>query len=105
MYTPRCFWLLGFEGQRHWPGLCRALTSVSAEARGWADDTRFADGPSRAKHSEELVRLLDAVFAGRDLAEWAATFDEHKVLQRRHCKAGTAKQALRSRHCEIGTAK
>ncbi len=66
----RWFWLLGLQGDRHWPDLVRAV-----ERPLWLTDPRFADMRARREHCEELVRLLDAIFVTRPLAEWGQIFD------------------------------
>jgi crotonobetainyl-CoA:carnitine CoA-transferase CaiB-like acyl-CoA transferase len=66
----RWFFLLGLQGQRHWPDLVRAV-----ERPEWLDDPRFATMRDRRHNAAELVRLLDAIFATRPLAEWGAIFD------------------------------
>ena len=66
----RWFWLLGLQGQRHWPDLLRAI-----ERPEWFEDPRFATMRSRRENCPELVRLLDEIFATRPLAEWGAIFD------------------------------
>src|SRR6266480_376827 len=66
----RWFWLLGLQGQRHWPDLLRAV-----ERPDWLEDPRFATMRSRRENCPELVRLLDQIFATRPLAEWGAIFD------------------------------
>src|SRR5438445_5497115 len=66
----RWFWLLGLQGQRHWPDLLRAV-----ERPDWLEDPRFATMRSRRENCPELVRLLDEIFATRALVEWGAIFD------------------------------
>jgi crotonobetainyl-CoA:carnitine CoA-transferase CaiB-like acyl-CoA transferase len=66
----RWFWLLGLQGQRHWPDLLRAV-----ERPEWLDDPRFATMAARRENVTELVALLDAIFATRSLAEWGRAFD------------------------------
>ena len=68
------FWLLGLEGDRHWPGLVRAVGRPEL-----ADDPRYATVASRMQHGPELVQILDAVFATAPLAHWAAAFDREDV--------------------------
>ena len=65
----RRFWIVGLEGERHWPPLARAVGHPE-----WLTDPRFATGRDRAAHAAELVALLDEVFATRDLASWAEVF-------------------------------
>lgn len=45
----------------------------------WADDPRFATGETRREYAPEIVRLLDDVFATRDLADWRRILDEAGV--------------------------
>jgi crotonobetainyl-CoA:carnitine CoA-transferase CaiB-like acyl-CoA transferase len=66
----RWFWLLGLQGQRHWPDLVRAV-----ERPEWLADPRFATMAARREHGPELIALLDAIFATRPLVEWGAIFD------------------------------
>ncbi|MET0897178.1 MAG: CoA transferase [Mycobacterium sp.] len=65
----RRFWLVGLEGERHWPPLCRAVGRPD-----WLTDPRFANPRVRAKNSAELIGALDAVFGGKTLDEWAEVF-------------------------------
>lgn len=65
----RRFWIVGLEGERHWPALCRSLGRDD-----WLTDDRFATARSRAANARELIGELDAVFATRTLAEWAEVF-------------------------------
>jgi len=66
----RWFWLLGLQGQRHWPDLLRAI-----EREEWLTDPRFATMKARRENVGELVVLLDEIFATRTLAEWGEAFD------------------------------
>ena len=66
----RWFWLLGLQGQRHWPDLIRAV-----DRPDWLDDPRFATMQARRTNCAELVGLLDALFATRPLSEWGVIFD------------------------------
>jgi crotonobetainyl-CoA:carnitine CoA-transferase CaiB-like acyl-CoA transferase len=71
----RSFWIVGLEGDRHWPALARAVGHPE-----WIADARFADGRSRAVHARELIGALDEIFATRPLDEWAAAFAEEPEL-------------------------
>jgi formyl-CoA transferase len=51
--------------ERLWSGLCRAM-----ELPHLVDDPRFVTRSARAKHVPELMAILDAQFATRDLADW-----------------------------------
>ena len=66
----RWFWLLGLQGQRHWPDLVRAI-----ERTEWLEDPRFATMKARRDNVTELVALLDEIFAGRTRSEWGEAFD------------------------------
>jgi crotonobetainyl-CoA:carnitine CoA-transferase CaiB-like acyl-CoA transferase len=70
----RWFWLIGLEGDRHWPDLCRALDRPE-----WIDDERFATAGARRDHIRELIALLDEVFATRTRAEWGDALDREDM--------------------------
>jgi crotonobetainyl-CoA:carnitine CoA-transferase CaiB-like acyl-CoA transferase len=65
----RRFWVVGLDGDRHWPPLARAVGHPE-----WLDDPRYATAMSRREHATELTAELDAIFAGQPLEAWAATF-------------------------------
>jgi crotonobetainyl-CoA:carnitine CoA-transferase CaiB-like acyl-CoA transferase len=65
----RRFWVVGLEGERHWPPLARAVGHPE-----WLDDPRFSTPMARAQNARELIALLDAEFATRPLDEWAEVF-------------------------------
>jgi crotonobetainyl-CoA:carnitine CoA-transferase CaiB-like acyl-CoA transferase len=65
----RRFWIVGLEGDRHWPPLCRAVGRSE-----WLDDPRFSDAGARFVNAVELIAELDAIFATRTLDEWAEIF-------------------------------
>jgi crotonobetainyl-CoA:carnitine CoA-transferase CaiB-like acyl-CoA transferase len=67
----RWFWLLGLQGQRHWPDLVSAV-----DRPDWLTDPRFATMQARRNNNGELVRLLDEIFATRSLAEWGPILDK-----------------------------
>jgi crotonobetainyl-CoA:carnitine CoA-transferase CaiB-like acyl-CoA transferase len=67
-------WLIGVEGDRHFPALARAIDHPELAA-----DPRFAGARERRHNRVELIALLDAAFAARPLAEWAARFDRESV--------------------------
>src|SRR3546814_19979552 len=51
------FWLVGLEGDRHWPALLRAIDRVE-----WLDDERFPTRRERATHARELGAAAHALF-------------------------------------------
>jgi crotonobetainyl-CoA:carnitine CoA-transferase CaiB-like acyl-CoA transferase len=66
----RSFWIVGLEGDRHWPALARAVGHPE-----WLDDERFMNARGRAVNAAELIGLLDGIFATRSLDAWRAAFD------------------------------
>lgn len=65
----RRFWVVGLEGDRHWPPLARVAGHPE-----WLEDERFVDGAARRLNSAALIGMLDRIFASRPLAEWAEAF-------------------------------
>ncbi len=63
------FWIVGLEGARHWPPLCRVVGHPE-----WIDDERFATPAGRFQNARELIALIDAEFATKSLDEWAEIF-------------------------------
>jgi crotonobetainyl-CoA:carnitine CoA-transferase CaiB-like acyl-CoA transferase len=68
------FWMLGLQGDRHWPDVLRAVGRPE-----WADDERFSNLIARFQNSAELVNLLNEIFATRPLVEWGEIFDREDV--------------------------
>jgi crotonobetainyl-CoA:carnitine CoA-transferase CaiB-like acyl-CoA transferase len=68
------FWLLGLEGDRHWPNVMRVIGNP-----GWATEPMCADTMSRAVNAAEIIAKLDEAFATRTFDEWTAAFDEADV--------------------------
>lgn len=68
------FWLIGLEGDRHWPDLCRAI-----EHPQWIDDPRFNNAAARRDNRSELTALLDAQFATRSRDDWGIAFDREDM--------------------------
>lgn len=68
------FWLLGLQGDRHWPDVVRAIGKPE-----WLDDERYSSLLARAVNAAELVRELNAVFATKTLDEWTEIFDKEDV--------------------------
>lgn len=71
----RYFWLVGLEGERHWPPLARAVGHPE-----WIEDPRYATPVERAKNAASLIEALDAIFATRTRAEWGRIFDAEEDL-------------------------
>ena len=73
--TVVAFWIVGLEGDRHWPALARAVGHPE-----WLTDERFATLTARAVNAGELIGLLDEIFASRPLDEWAEAFGTEPEL-------------------------
>jgi crotonobetainyl-CoA:carnitine CoA-transferase CaiB-like acyl-CoA transferase len=67
------FWLLGLEGERHWPPLARVVGHPE-----WIEDPRFAKREARAANAAELIAMLDAIFASKTREEWGKIFDSEE---------------------------
>jgi crotonobetainyl-CoA:carnitine CoA-transferase CaiB-like acyl-CoA transferase len=65
----RRFWLVGLQGDRHWPALCAAVHRPD-----WLTDERCNTARARAVNAVELIAELDVIFAGKTLDEWAEIF-------------------------------
>lgn len=66
----RWFWLVGLEGERHWPPLTQAVGHPE-----WLEDPRFKEPADRAANAETLIRMLDEIFAQKTREEWGRIFD------------------------------
>jgi crotonobetainyl-CoA:carnitine CoA-transferase CaiB-like acyl-CoA transferase len=71
----RWFWVVGLEGERHWPPLARAAGHPE-----WVRDPRFATLEARARNAAELIAELDAIFATRTRDEWGSRFAAEEEL-------------------------
>ena len=71
----RYLWIVGLEGERHWPPLARVVGHPE-----WLEDPRYAEPVERAKNAEGLIRELDAIFATKTREEWGALFDAEEDL-------------------------
>lgn len=67
-------WMLGLEGDRHWPNTVAAL-----ERPEWEHDERFSEIEARLANSTVLTAMIDEVMATKARAEWGAHFDAHNV--------------------------
>jgi len=66
----RWFWLLGLQGDRHWPDLIRAVARPEL-----LSDSRFANIRVRREHADACVAVLDEIFNSQPMAYWAEAFD------------------------------
>ena len=69
-------WIMLAEPQsdRFWREFCEVLGAPQLE-----DDERFKDAGARAKNREELIRVLDGIFAAKEKDRWIADFDRAGV--------------------------
>jgi crotonobetainyl-CoA:carnitine CoA-transferase CaiB-like acyl-CoA transferase len=65
----RRFWIVGLEGERHWPPLARAVDRPE-----WLEDERYATPRARFGNARALIAELDEIFATKALDEWAEIF-------------------------------
>ncbi|HEX77392.1 MAG TPA: CoA transferase [Dehalococcoidia bacterium] len=61
--------------ERFWPLMCKALGIEHLE-----HDPRFDTTEKRAQNKEELLKILDEVFATKTLEEWVPRFDENELV-------------------------
>lgn len=66
----RRFWIVGLEGDRHWPPLARVVGHEDWMVEG--HDYSTARG--RAMNARQLIAELDEIFITKTLDEWAALF-------------------------------
>ncbi|WP_433622179.1 CaiB/BaiF CoA transferase family protein [Nocardia sp. CA-120079] len=68
------FWLLAYQGERHWPNIMRAI-----EREDLAADPRFANLRAMMENRRDIITVLDEAFSKRTFAEWAEIFDREDV--------------------------
>ncbi len=71
----RWLMLVMVNPERYWNRFARCL-----EREDLVDDKRYMTADALYAHGAALVPELDAIFATRDLAEWAERLDEHELL-------------------------
>jgi crotonobetainyl-CoA:carnitine CoA-transferase CaiB-like acyl-CoA transferase len=70
----RRFWMLGLQGDRHWPDVLRAIDKPE-----WAGDPRYNSLEARFVNAAELVKELNEIFATKTMDEWAPILDREDV--------------------------
>jgi formyl-CoA transferase len=63
------------QPDRDWSSLCRAIGHPELIA-----DPRFATSAARVESGRELVAIIDAAIAEKELAEWKGIFAEHDLV-------------------------
>lgn len=71
----RWFWLAMLQSDLSWPDFCRAIERPELE-----NDPRFNNMETRAEYCEELIRILDKVFASKEMEEWERRFRENNCI-------------------------
>lgn len=71
------FWvqLAMLEADSFWPDFCRAIERPDVRM-----DPRFEKMAARADHREELVVILDDVFAAKDRSEWESRLQDRNCI-------------------------
>ena len=69
------FWIVGLEGERHWPPLARAVGHPE-----WIEDPRYSEPLGRFENAEGLIAQLDEIFATKTREEWGKIFDAEEDL-------------------------
>ena len=69
------FWLVGLEGDRHWPPLTRVIDHPE-----WQQDERFNTAVNRAVNADELITALDEIFSRKTRDQWAEIFSTEEEL-------------------------
>jgi len=63
------------DQERQWPLLAACLGREEL-----VHDPRFATASTRQAHARDLIAILDAVFASKDLADWRRVLDAHDLV-------------------------
>ena len=61
--------------QDYWESFCRAIDKPE-----WIDDPRYATMESREENCEEMIKVLDELFASRSWAEWEIDFKKYDLI-------------------------
>ncbi len=72
----KSFWLLGYEADRHWPGVKAMMNSVGAT---YVNDEKFNSLRGRMKNNLELIKYMDTTFQTKNRDEWLKIFDDFQI--------------------------
>jgi crotonobetainyl-CoA:carnitine CoA-transferase CaiB-like acyl-CoA transferase len=72
------WFVLGMSRQQFWPGTCNVIGRPE-----WITDERFATLQARLEHAQELIGLLETIFAAAPADEWVRRFSEADLLATR----------------------
>ena len=70
--------LLSMSTDLHWSAFCQAIERPELE-----NDPRFNSMAGRRENCEELIRILDEVFASKTIEEWERRCREHHLIYSR----------------------
>ena len=71
----RWFQLAMPQSQPLWPGFCKALERPDMEK-----DPRFSTMEARTKNCQELISIMDKVFATKNIDDWEPRFKENELV-------------------------
>jgi len=69
------WFMMVHPNQDYWLPFCQAIGKLE-----WIDNPRYATMESRAENCEEMIGLLDEIFASRTWAEWQQSFIENDLI-------------------------
>lgn len=69
------FMLAMLQSDLYWPAFCYAI-----ERPGLEKQSKFSTRLAREQYCEELVHILDEIFATKSMAEWEKSFKEHNLI-------------------------
>lgn len=72
------FQLTMHQPETQWPDFCRAI-----ERPEWENDPRFNSAEARMQNCEELIRMLDDIFASNKMEDWERRFRENNCIYSR----------------------
>ena len=87
---------VGVGNERQWRSLCAVVGKPE-----WVDDARFAANGARVQHREELVPLLEELFAARPASEWLDALAAAGIPSGRIRPVAEALEAPETRHREM----
>ena len=69
------WFMMVHPNQEYWEPFCKAIGKLD-----WMDNPRYATMESREENREEMIRLLDELFAARTWTEWEKSFRENDLI-------------------------
>jgi formyl-CoA transferase/CoA:oxalate CoA-transferase len=87
---------VGVGNERQWRALCDLVGKPE-----WVDDPRFATNGARVTHRDELVPLLEALFAARSATEWLDALGAASIPSGRIRSVPEALESPEARHRQM----